>query len=44
MVLLRESDVDRVIGTIPLFANLLEVEWEEEDQKSSTESLFSCFC
>ena len=43
MVLLRESDVDRVIGTIPLFANLLEVEWEE-DQKSSTESLFSCFC
>ena len=41
--LIRESDVDRVIGIIPLFANLLEVEWEE-DQKSSTESLFSCFC
>ena len=41
--LIRESAVDRVIGTIPLFANLLEVEWEE-DQKSSTESLSSCFC
>ena len=42
--LVRERDVDRVIGIIPLFANLLEVEWEEEDQKSSTESLSSCFC
>ena len=42
--LIRERDVDRVIGIIPLFANLLEVEWEEEDQKSSTESLSSCFC